>query len=233
MISFKRRHFKQDVILMLVRWYVAYPMSYRDIEELGMERGLEVDHSTINRWVIHYAPQLESVFRKRYKRPVGVSWRMDETYIKVKGKWVYLYRAVDKEGHTVDFMLSEKRDEPAARAFFKKAIGSSGLPEKVTMDKSGANKAGFNTINLALALLCMFGGLPLQMTIRQIKYLNNIIEQDHRFVKKITNGIRGFKAFHSAESALSGIELHHMLRKDQHIQSRNMTIFEQFYGLAA
>jgi len=218
---------------MLVRWYVAYALSYRDIEELAAERGLQVDHSTINRWVIHYSRQLEASFRKRCKRPVGVSWRMDETYIKVKGKWVYLYRAVDKEGKTVDFMLSEKRNEPAARAFFSKAIGSNGLPEKVTMDKSGANKAGVNTINLALALLCMFGGLPLQMTIRQIKYLNNIIEQDHRFVKKITNGMRGFKAFHSAEATLAGIELHHMLRKKQHRQSNDMTIFEQFYGLAA
>lgn len=221
------------MILMLIRWYVAYPMSYRDIEELAAERGLKVDHSTINRWVIHYTPQLEASFRKRFKRPVGASWRMDETYIKVKGKWVYLYRAVDKEGQTVDFMLSEKRDEPAARAFFKKAIGSSGLPEKVTMDKSGSNKAGVNTINLALALLCLFGGLPLQMTIRQIKYLNNMIEQDHRFVKNITNGMRGFKAFQSAEATLSGIELHHMLRKNQHTQSSNMTIFKQFYGLAA
>ena len=130
-------------------------------------------------------------------------------------------------------MLSEKRDEPSARAFFEKAIGSNGLPEKVTMDKSGANKAGVNTINLALALLCMLGGIPLQMTVRQIKYLDNIIEQDHRFVKKITNGIRGFKTFHSAEATLSGIELHHMLRKNQHTQSSSMTIFEQFYDLAA
>ena len=139
MISFKQRHFKKEMILMLVRWYVAYALSYRDIEELASERGLKVDHSTINRWVIHYAPQLEENFRKRYKRPVGISWRMDETYIKVKGQWLYLYRAVDKEGQTVDFMLSEKRDEPAARAFFNKAIGACGLPDKVTMDKSGAN----------------------------------------------------------------------------------------------
>ena len=218
---------------MLVRWYVAYALSYRDIEELAMERGLKVESSTLNRWVIHYSPQLEVAFRKRRKRPVGISWRMDETYIKVKGQWVYLYRAVDKEGLTVDFMLSEKRDEPAARAFFNKAIGSSGIPDKVTMDKSGANKAGFNTINLALALLCMFGGLPLQMTVRQIKYLNNIIEQDHRFVKKITNGMRGFKEFNAAEATLSGIELHHMLRKNQHTQSNDLTIFEQFYELAA
>ena len=218
---------------MLVRWYVAYALSYRDIEELAMDRGLKVESSTLNRWVIHYSPQLEAAFRKRRKRPVGVSWRMDETYIEVKGKWVYLYRAVDKEGQTIDFMLSEKRDEPAARAFFNKAIGSSGIPDKVTMDKSGANKAGVNTINLALALLCMFGGLPLQMTVRQIKYLNNIIEQDHRFVKKITNGMRGFKEFNAAEATLSGIELHHMLRKNQHTQSNDLTIFEQFYELAA
>ena len=232
MISFKQRHFKQDVILMLVRWYVGYALSYRDIEELALERGLQVDHSTINRWVIHYAPQLEAVFRKRSKRSTGRSWRMDETYIRVKGKWFYLYRAVDKEGKTVDFMLSEKRDEPAARAFFNKAIGSSGLPEKVTMDKSGANKAGINTINLMLAMLYIFGGLPFQIMVRQIKYLNNLVEQDHRFIKKITDGMRGFKSFNSAEATLSGIELHHMLRKNQHAHSNSMTIFEQFYELA-
>ena len=184
MISFKQRHFKQEMILMLVRWYVASALSYRDIEELASERGLKVDHSTINRWVINYAPQLEEVFHKRHKQPVGNSWHMDETYIKVKGQWRYLYRAVDKPGQTVDFMLSEKCDEPAARAFFEKAIGSSGLPDKVTMDKSGANKAGFDTINLMLTLLFMFGGMFIQLTVRQIKYLNNIIEQDHRFIKK-------------------------------------------------
>ncbi|MDF1757407.1 MAG: IS6 family transposase, partial [Legionellaceae bacterium] len=136
------------------------------------------DHSTVNRWVIHYSPQLEEVFRKRCKQTVGISWRMDETYIKVKGKWVYLYRAVDKTGKTVDFMLSEKRDKPAAQAFFKKAIGSNGVPDKVTIDKSGANRAGMNAINLQLALLFMFSGVFMQITVRQIKYLNNIVEHD-------------------------------------------------------
>ncbi|HHT0595090.1 TPA: IS6 family transposase [Legionella anisa] len=233
MISFKWRHFKQDIILMLVRWCLAYSLSYRDVEELALERGLKLDHSTINRWVIDYSPQLEEIFRKRHKRPVGISWRMDETYIKVKGQWVYLYRAVDKEGKTVDFMLSEKRDEPAARAFFEKSIGSNGLPNKVTMDKSGANKAGIDTINLHLALLFMFGGLFVQLTVRQIKYLNNIVEEDHRFIKKITKPMKGFKAFHSADATLAGIELHHMLRKKQHAHGENQTIFEQFYGLAA
>jgi putative transposase len=152
---------------------------------------------------------------------------------KVKGKWVYLYRAVDKEGLTVDFILSEKRDEPAARAFFEKAISSNGWPEKVTMDKSGANKSGIDTINLQRALLFMLAGAFMQMTVRQIKHLNNIVEQDPRFVKKITNGMRGFKVFHSAEATLAGIELHHMLRKKQHHQPNNMTVFERFYGLAA
>ena len=179
---------------MLIRWYLAYPLSYRDIEELALERGLKVDHSSINRWVIKYAPLLEKAFRKRHKRPVGVSWRMDETYLKVKGQWVYWYRAVDKEGNTVDFMLSEKRDEPVARAFFEKAIGSSGLPDKVTMDKSGANKAGIDSINLQLALLFIMSGLFLQINVRQVKYLNNIVEQDHRFIKKITKPNEGIQS---------------------------------------
>ncbi len=112
MISFKGRHFPKDLILMAVRWKVAHPLSYRAIEELMAELGTNLDHSIVQKWVVHYAPQLELQFRKR-KKPVGGSWRMDETYIKVNGKWVYLYRAVDKEGHTIDFMLSEKRDRPA------------------------------------------------------------------------------------------------------------------------
>ena len=233
MISFKWRHFKKDIILQLVRWYVAYSLSYRDIEELALERRLKVDHSTVNRWVIDYSPQLEESFRKRYKHPVGSSWRMDETYIKVKGRWVYLYRAVDKEGETVDFRLSEQRDELAARAFFEKAIGSNGLPEKVTMDKSGANKAGIDTINAQLTLLFLLGGIFTQIEVRQIKYLNNLVEQDHRFIKKITQPMKGFKAFYSAKATLEGIELHHMLRKNQHTQASNHAIFEQFQQLAA
>ena|ERR1700677_1192463 len=233
MLKFKHRHFKQEIILQLIRWYVAYSLSYRDVEELALERGLKVDHSTVNRWVVAYAPDLEHSFRSKHKRPTGVSWRMDETYIKVKGIWTYLYRAVDKQGKTVDFMLSEKRDEPAARAFFEKAIGSSGLPDTVNMDKSGANKAGMGTLNLHLFALFLMG-MPYQhVEIRQVKYLNNRVEQDHRFIKKITQPMRGFKAFHSAKATLAGIELHHMLRKRQHQQSDNLSIFDQFYQLAA
>lgn len=233
MICFKNRHFKKDIILMLVRWYLAYSLSYRNIEELAAERGLNVDHSTLNRWVIKYAPQLEDAFRKNHKRPVCGSVRMDETYIKVKGKWTYLYRAVDKAGNTIDFMLSEKRDTAAATAFFAKALQQSGLSHAVTIDKSGANNAGLKAVNLYLAMLFIFSGIYYQIKIRQVKYLNNIVESDHRFIKKITKPMMGFKAFLSASATLSGIELHHMLRKNQHQDSANISIFEQFSQLAA
>lgn len=233
MLSFKWRHFEKEIILMSIRWYVAYALSYRDIEELMLERGLSVDHSTINRWVVAYTPALENNFSQRYKRKVGVSWRMDETYIKIKGHWNYLYRAVDKSGQTIDFMLSKKRDEPAARSFFNKSIGRNGLPQTVTIDKSGSNKAALDRINLQLACLVLLGCSFIQINIRQIKYLNNIVEQDHRGVKKITKPMLGFKAFHSAQATLAGIELHRMLRKGQHRASNELSIFEQFYALAA
>ena len=167
----------------------------------------------MNRWVLEYAPQLEAEVRKNHKKKVNGSWRMDETYIKVKGEWHYLYRAVDKFGDTVDFMLSKNRDKPAAIAFFEKAIGSHGLPEKVTMDKNGANKTGIDAINFQLILCFLCGFSLMQITVRQIKYLNNIVEEDHRSIKKITNPMKGFKAFYSAQATLAGIELHHMLRK--------------------
>ena len=145
-LSFANKQFPSSTILMAVRWYVAYKLSYRDIEELLAERGVQVDHATIHRWVCEYAPQLEVAFRRR-KRPVADSWRMDETYVKVKGEWQYLYRAVDKYGNIIDFMLSKKRDELAARRFFHKAIEQHGLPEKVVIDKSGSNAAALDSIN--------------------------------------------------------------------------------------
>jgi len=107
MISFKDRHFEKTIILMAVRWYVAYSLSYRNIEELMKERGLALDHATVQRWTVKYAPLLEEEFRKKHKQCIGCSWRMDETYVKVKGEWCYLYRAVDKDGNTVDFMLTK------------------------------------------------------------------------------------------------------------------------------
>ncbi len=210
---------------MAIRWYLAYALSYRDIEELMLERGVTVDHSTINRWVVKYSPRLEAEFSKHHKREVGSSWRMDETYVKIKGQWYYLYRAVDKSGATIDFILSKKRDEHSAKRFFNKSIGYAGKPEKITIDKSGANNAALKSINKGL-------DEAEKIEIRQIKYLNNIVESDHRFIKRITKPMMGFKAFHSANATLLGIELHHMLRKGQHKNSANMTVFEQFYSLA-
>ena len=233
MIDFKGKHFMKDVILLVVRWYLSYSLSYRDIEEMMLERGTKVDHSTLNRWVIEYAPLLENEFRKNHKKKTGSSWRMDETYIKIKGVWNYLYRAVDKEGDTIDFMLSKHRDAASAKAFFTKAIRSSGLPKKITLDKSGANKVGIDAINLQLIVLALLGCTLIQIQIRQIKYLNNIVEQDHRGMKRIVKPMMGFKAFHSAEATLSGIELCRMLKKGQHINSENAFAFEQFYALAA
>jgi putative transposase len=215
------------LILLVIRSYQSYSLSYRDIEQITLERGISVDHSTINRWVIRYAPLLENEFRKNHKQKVGSSGRMNETYIKIIGVWHYLYRGIDKKGDTIDFMLSKKRDEAAAKAFFVKAIGSSGLPEKVTINKSGSNNAALNAINLQLIMFYLLGCTLLKIDIRQIKYLNNIVEQDHRGIRRITNPMMGCKALHSAESTLSGIELYRMLKKGQHA-----TAFEPFYALA-
>ena len=145
MISFSGTQFPKDVILYEVFFYVRYGVSYRDVEEIFAERNVKVDHSTLNRWVIKYSSSL-ALAAKKNKRAVATSWRMDETYIQVKGQWVYLYRAVDKFGDTVDFMLSEKRDEAAATAFFKQAIDNNGFPKKVVMDKSGANYVGLENL---------------------------------------------------------------------------------------
>lgn len=217
---------------MAVRWYIAYPLSYRNIEELMAERNVKVDHATLNRWVIEYSPQLENEFRKNYKIKTHSSWRMDETYLKIKGRDIYLYRAVDNFGKTIDFMVSKKRDKEAVLHFFCKTIGENGLPEKVTIDKSGANKSGLDAINVFLfSMFCMLKTI-FQITVRQIKYLNNVLEQDHRAVKRVTKPMMGFKSLHSAKATITGIELHHMLKKCQHKNAHSKTIFQQFYALA-
>src|SRR6266853_2417244 len=194
-ISFKGAHFPQDIILMGVRWYVAYPLSYPHVEELMEARRVPLDHATIQRWVVKYSPLLEEAFHRR-KRPVWVSWRMDETYIKIKGQWYYLYRAVDKHGQTIDFLLTKHRDERAANRFLTKAIRRHGVPEKITSDGSAANKASIESYNEE-------HGTAIE--IRQIKYLNTIVEQDPRGVKRITRPMLGFKAFDAAQSTLTGI----------------------------
>jgi putative transposase len=224
MLNTKGMRFPVDVILVCIRCYAAYPLSYRQLEEMMQERGVVVDHSSINRWAMRFLPLLEKVFRQ-HKRPVGGSWRMDETCIKVKGAWKYLYRAVDKEGKTVDFLLTAKRDKAAARRFFDQAMRNNAVPEKVTMDKSGANKAAIDQI---------IDDKNILITVRQVKYLNNIVEQDHRAVKRITKPMLGFQPFRSAKNVLAGIELMHMIRKNQLDLkgSEAMSFAEQFYALA-
>ncbi|MCP4338813.1 MAG: IS6 family transposase [Desulfobulbaceae bacterium] len=229
MVSVEERfpggHFPKCIVLQAVYWYLRYSLSYRDIEELMKERGVEVDHATVQRWVVKYIPLLEIEFRKK-KKAVGTSWRMDETYIKVKGIWHYLYRAVDKEGNTIDFLLTRKRDKIAAKRFLIKAINNNGFPEKITIDGSAANKAAIEEFN---------SDNDTTIEVRQVKYLNNIVEQDHRGVKRITNSMLGFKSFDSASITLNGIEIVHMLRKRQ-LQSQDNSVknlAEVFYSLAA
>lgn len=224
MLVVKGMRFPIEVILVCIRWYAAYPLSCRHLEEMMEERGVTVDHSTVSRWAIRFLPLLEKTFRK-YKRPVGGSWRMDETYIKVKGVWKYLYRAVDRDGKTIDFLLTAKRDKAAAKRFFDKAMQANGVPEKVTMDKSGANKAAIDEIN---------ANREKPMVVRQVKYLNNIVEQDHRAMKRITKSMLGFKSFQSAKNILAGIELMHMIRKGQIMMegADKMSYAEQFYALS-
>ena len=225
-ISFKGAHFPQDIILMGVRWYLAYPLSYRHVEALLEERGVPIDHATIQRWVVKYSPLLEEAFHRR-KRPVWVSWRMDETYIKVKGQWYYLYRAVDKTGQTIDFLLTAQRDEQAAKRFLTKAIRRHGVPEKITIDGSAANEAAIKSYNAEHGTA---------ITIRKRKYLNHVVEQDHRAVKRVTRPMLGFKSFDTAQNTLVGIERMHMITKKQlqvEEKAEGRTAAELFYSLAA
>ena len=227
MVDFKGAHYPKSVILFAVFFYLRYPVSYRDLEETMEERGVDVDHATLNRWVVNYSPLISAKAQAK-KRPTAISWRMDETYIKVRGKWMYHYRAVDRDGQTLDFMLSERRDKAAARRFFRRAIGTNGVPDRVVIDKSGANLAGLEAVNVILK----FTGTGQTIKVLQVKYLNNILEQDHRFIKRITGQMLGFKAFHSASATLEGIETAHMIRKGQ-FDANGLTAFQQFAQLAA
>ena len=211
-------------MLVCVRGYAAYALSLRNLEEMMAERGVVVDHTTVHRWAIKMLPALALVLRQR-KRPVRLSWRMDETYVKVGGQWKYHYRAVDKAGQTIDFLLRAHRDYAAARRFFERAIDLHGLPEKITIDKSGANTAAIEGIRAD-------SGAEIEM--RQSKYLNNLIEQDQRAVKRIVRPMLGVKAFRCARALLAGIETMHMIKKGQldAIKDRASSAANQFYSLA-
>ncbi|WP_405471091.1 IS6 family transposase (plasmid) [Morganella morganii] len=205
--AFQRLHYPVDIIAQCVRWYLAYSLSLRDLEEMMAERGIQVDHATLHRWVLRLVPLIAQA-ACRYKRPVSQKWHIDETYIKIKGQWRYLYRAIDSAGNTVDFLLTRHRDVKAARRFFKQAISHHPCPLTVTIDKSSANRKALDSFNAGFSRYK-------PITIRQNKYLNNRIEQDHRAVKRRTRGMLGFKSFRCAQILLAGIELMHMFRKGQ------------------
>jgi len=205
--SFKWKHYEGEIILLNVRWYLKYSLSYRNLKEMMIERGIQIDHSTIMRWVHQYSPEIENKVR-RYLRPTNDSWRVDETYVKVNGEWKYLYRAVDSTGNTVDFMLSEKRDRKAAKRFLKKALSSNHnqIPKVIAVDKNPAYPPAVNELKNDKIL-------PKNVGIRQIKYLSNVVEQDHRFIKRIIRPMLGFQSFCTAIKTLKGIEIIHMIRK--------------------
>ncbi|GHO63529.1 IS6 family transposase [Ktedonobacter sp. SOSP1-52] len=183
---FTWRHFQAEIILLCVRWYLRYALSYRDLEEMMLERGLQVDHTTIYRWVQRYAPELDRRCRPHVK-PTTDSWRVDETSIKVKKQWVYLYRAVDSQGNTLHFWLSSTRDGEAAKRFFVKMLVAShtSSPRVINVDKNAAYPKAFNELKAAEPI-------PESCELRQVKYLNHLIEQDHRFIKRLTKPGMGF-----------------------------------------
>jgi transposase-like protein len=206
---FKGRQFTAEIILWAVRWYLQFPISYRDLECMLSDRGVQVDHTTLFRWIQAYAPEIDKRIRPHLRMTNG-SWRVDETYIRVKGKWVYLYRAVDATGQTIDFLLSPKRDAAAARRFFRKALKQPHTvnPRTITVDKNAAYP-------IAAEALKREGTLWRFARLRQVKFLNNIVEQDHRRIKRLVRPGLGLKSFQTASQTIAGYEVMAMIRKGQ------------------
>ncbi|WJE55922.1 IS6 family transposase (plasmid) [Bacillus cereus] len=229
---FKWKHYQPDIILLTVRWYLRYNLSFRDLVEMMEERGLFIAHTTIMRWVHQYGPELDERLRCHLK-PTNDSWRVDETYVKVKDQWMYLYRSVDSKGNTIDFYLSKTRDHKAAKRFFKKALRSFHVskPRVITVDKNPAYP-------MAIEELKKEKKMPVGIQIRQVKYLNNIVEQDHRFIKRRVRSMLGLKSFKTAIFILIGVEAMHMMKKrqlvlmDKSVQNQKEFIHKLF-GLAS
>ena len=204
---FKWRHYASDIILLCVRWYCKYSLSYRNLEEMMRERGLEVDHVTVWRWVQAYAPEINKRMRP-YLKLAGASYRIDETYVKVGKSWKYLYRALDKDGSTIEFMLCAKRDVSAAKRFFKKVMKADHrrLPFSISVDKHASYPEAFTTSQEEKVI-------PFDCKLRRVKYLNNVIEQDHRFIRRRWRNMQCFRSFHTAERTIQGVEALHMIHK--------------------
>jgi len=209
--DFKGRHFHGEIVLWAVRWYCRYGISYRDLEQMMAERGVSVDHTTIYRWVQKYAPEIEKRLRWKWRCPRSTSWRVDETYVKVGGKWAYLYRAVDKHGNTIDFYLSPTRNTAAAKRFLGKALN--GLKDWDKPTVINTDKAP--TYGAALLELKAEGKCPEDMEHRQVKYLNNVVEADHGKLKQLIRPVRGFKTLKTAYATIKGFEVMRALRKGQ------------------
>jgi putative transposase len=204
-----------EIIMLFVYMRCRFSLSYRELEEMAIIIGVTIDHATLQRWMIRFVRLIDKEVRRR-KKSVGSSWRMDETYIKVRGVWMYLYRAVDSAGYTIDFLLRKNRDASAAKAFFRKAIKHNGQPQKVTIDKSGSTSCALNSLNKSLAKD------------------KQIVEQDHRFIKKRTRPMLGFKSFNSAKITITGIENIRMIQKGQIVGGNNkLSVFENFAILMA
>ncbi len=206
---FKWRHYQAEIILLSVRWYLTYPLSYRQVAEIVNERGLDVHHVTVFRWVQDYSPEIDKRCRP-HLRSTNDSWRVDETYIEVKGKPKYLYRAVGSDGNTIDFLLTAKRDAKAAQRFFRKALKAihTCFPRVITVDKNAAYPKAIDELKEKK-------DLSKQVKLRQKKYLNNIVEQDHRPIKRLVKPGMGFKSFNTARRTIQGYEIMHMLKKGQ------------------
>jgi transposase-like protein len=209
-------------------------LSLRNLEEMMAERGIFVDHATVHRWVVHYSPKLLKRFNRR-KRPVTGKWHIDETYIKVRGRWMYLYRAIDSNGDTVDFWFSERRNLAAAKRFLRKALKRHGRPERIVIDGSQTNREAIVYCDMTDRLQGQTRQKLKPIRIRKNRYLNNRIEQDHRAVKRRVRPMLGFNAMNSARVILGGIEMIHMMRKQQAIYAQNPqpSLAEQFERLAA
>jgi IS6 family transposase len=207
--EFRGRHFTADVILWAVRWYLQFPISYRDLERMLADRAVSVDHTTVARWTQRYAPEIEKRVTPHLRMTNG-SWRVDETHIKVKGRWTHFYRAVDSCGQTIDFLLSARRDAAAARRFFLKALTQQHAvrPRTITVDKNPAYRSASKSMKKS-------GELSRFARLRQIKYLNNIVEQDHRRIKRLVRPGLGFKSKRTARRIIAGYEIFAMIRKDQ------------------
>jgi transposase-like protein len=229
---FKWKHYQPDIIVLTVRWYLRYNLSLRDLVEMMEERELSLAHTTIMRWVHQYGSALNERIRKHLKS-TNDSWRVDETYIKIKGDKRYLYRAIDSEGNTIDFYLSRKRDAKAAKCFLKKALASchATKPRSITAD-------GDKAYPVAIRELKKEKCIPHSTPLRVKKYLNNIIEQDHRFIKKRIWNMLGLKSVQTAKKMIAGIEAMHMVKKGQTLQGeksvqRQIYLINDLFGLTA